>query len=189
MINLIPIVLITLVSARYWITHPMAKVNTRISKSDTRQRSSKQHLALRFLILRITNCPKQVFHSHLQCFEGEHIANRVRTLVCWAQNRVCWTGNTLTVWDSRIGFKSMAEHIQARRGVDSGRHGPCIERITDSKGWLERSVGNTGFNLFIGKVTGLSEKVRWWEQWNAQDCSTGGFAPGSGSGGDADQRT
>jgi len=82
----------------------------------------------------------------------------------------------------------MAEHIQARGGADGRRHGSCIERVTDSKGWLERPVGDARFSPLVGKVTGSSEMIQWWEQWNVQDSGTSGFTSCPGSGGNAYQR-
>lgn len=102
MLDVISFMLIFFIPPRYRITHAMAKVHSRIPKPNAGKGRRKQHISLRLGVLRIPDGAREVLDRHLQSLEREDVADGIRALVCWSEDRVCGFRSALVVWDCGV---------------------------------------------------------------------------------------
>lgn len=124
------------------------------------------------MVIRVPDRARQVLNRRPESLEGEDITDWIRALVRGAVNRVLRAGNALVVRDGGPALETMAEDVEAARGMDGGGHGAGVEGIADAEGGLEGTVGDAGFGARGGEV---------------EDGGAGGFAAGAGGGGDGDE--
>lgn len=150
----------------------MTEMHARIPEPDSCQRSSEEHFALRFVVLRIPHCSRQVLDGAAQGLQGEDITDGVRALVRGAVDGVLRARSSLIVGDGGPTLEAVAQDVEAGARVHGGGHGAGVQGVADAESGLEGAVGDAGLGARRGQV---------------EDRRAGRFGAGASGGGDGDE--
>ncbi len=79
-----------------------------ISKSNTSESSSKQHLTLSLVIFKIFCGARKVLNCTLESLQGEDITDGVCTLISRSVDGICWPRDSFEVGDSGPALEAVA---------------------------------------------------------------------------------
>lgn len=150
----------------------VAQMHACISKSNTCQCCSQQHLALCLHIIRVPDRARKVLDTVIQRLQREDVTNRVGTLVSRSQDGILGPRRPLMVRDGSPALERVAQHVEAGARLDGGGHGARVEGVAYAEGGLEVAVGDAGLGA-------LGDQV--------EDGGAGGLGPGACGRGDGDE--